>query len=380
MHIVSVVIENYRAISNVEIPFTDSSGRPRPVSVIVGPNGCGKTSILFAIMQALRGVIGFRTTDVPEPSRDDIRLPASALTGWADRPPDSSVRVELQFSREEQETIPRVMELLGKKAPPPLPDGRLQVRWKYPPGFDRDGTRRESWFADISPPLENVRAWLFAKSSAIQERNRDLVSRIGGLEFFPQDRNLLLRVVGNKSGRAPWERIPAETEMHEDEGETDRPGRHDRTVSEILESLADFAADHPGLPDLENRERQIQTIFDRVCFPKKYAGVKYRDGIGAPVLQDGSHIYPLSNAASGEQVILEYITRLVYRGRIQHSVILIDEPEVHLHPKWVRQLYLALPQIGKDNQFILTTHSDELRRRASADNSVIELGSLGVEE
>jgi hypothetical protein len=41
---------------------------------------------------------------------------------------------------------------------------------------------------------------------------------------------------------------------------------------------------------------------------------------------------------------------------------------------------LALPHIGHQNQFILTTHSDELRRRASADNAIIELGSLGVEE
>ena len=387
MYITSVSVENYRAISKRTISFTDSSGMPRPVSVIVGPNGCGKTSILFGIMQALRGVMGYRTTDVPEPTRDDIRLPASTQTGWTDKPPESTVEVELQFSDEEQKIIPEVMKRLHKAPPPDLPDGRIVVQWKYPPGFDSDGVKREWWCGSVSPHLDNVRFWLMAKAWAIgagRELGLDLVAKVGGLEFFPQDRNLLLRVVGGddweESGTGWDESSSGQDEEQPDEVPSHR-GRHDRPVSDILESLAEYAAKRGNtLPDEWNREKRIQEIFDRVCSPKKYLGIKYREGIPYPVLEDGSHIYPLGNAASGEQVILEYITRLIYRGQIMRSVILIDEPEIHLHPKWIRQLYLALPHIGHQNQFILTTHSDELRRRASADNAIIELGSLGVEE
>jgi len=377
MYITSVRVENYRAISNLQIPFTDSSGQPRPVSVIVGPNGCGKTSILFGITQALRGVLSFQTKDVPDPTRDDVRLPTSIQIGWTDKPPESLVEVELLFSEEEQEVIPDVVERLGNKRPPVLPDGRVWVTWNYPPGFERDGTKRNWWNADVSPHLPNVRSWLMAKAWAIgamRELGADVVAKIGGFEFFPQDRSLLRRVVG----KVPPHHDEDESEQDEPD---DRTGRHEQPVSEILEHLAEYAAKRADtLPDEWNREKRIQEIFNRVCSPKKYAGVKYRDGIASPVLQDGRHLYPLSNAASGEQVILEYITRLVYRGQIRRSIILIDEPEMHLHPKWIRQLYMALPQIGEQNQFILTTHSDELRRRASADNTIIELGSLGSEE
>jgi hypothetical protein len=384
MYITSVRIENYRAISSLHVAFADSSGARRPLSVIVGPNGCGKTSILFGITQALRGVIGYQTADVPEPNRDDIRFPKSMQTGWTDSPPESMIEVELQFSPEEQELIPEVMKRLGKEPPPSLPAGRLRVVWKHPPGFFSDGTRREWWYADVSPSERNVRSWLTAKAWAIGARRElglDVVARLGGFEFFPQDRNLLVRVVGEADQRTSRRRVLMEPDESEDEEVSSHPGRHDKPVSDILMSLAEYAVNRgTALPDAENREKQIQEIFDRVCSPKKYLGVKYRDGIGSPVLQDGPHLYPLSNAASGEQVILEYITRLVWRGQIQRSVILIDEPEIHLHPKWIRQLYMNLPRIGVDNQFILTTHSDELRRRASADNAIIELGSLGGDE
>ncbi len=381
MYIKSVHIENYRAISSLDVAFTDSSGAPRPVSVIVGPNGCGKTSILFGITQALRDGIGYQTTDVPEPNRDDIRFPKSMQTGWTDTPPESVIEVELQFTPEEQQLIPEIMKRLDKEPPPSLPAGRLQVTWRYPPGFYSDGTRR---YADVSPSEKNVRSWLMAKAWAIRARSElglDVVARLGGFEFFPQDRNLLVRVVGEADQRASRRPGAVDPDESQDEEISSRPGRHDRPVSDILMSLAEYAANRgDGLPDSKNREKQVQQIFDRVCSPKKYLGVKYRDGIGSPVFQDGPHLYPLSNAASGEQVILEYITRLVFRGQIQRSIILIDEPEIHLHPKWIRQLYLTLPHIGVENQFILTTHSDELRRRASADNAIIELGSLGGDE
>jgi len=384
MKVVSVNIENYRAISSLPMSFLSPSGRVRPITVIVGPNGCGKTSILFAIAQTLRGVMGYRTTDVPEPTRDDIRVPHSTQSAWTDSPPEARVAVQVEFDEAECIAIPEILTKLGKGRPPALPDNRLTVHWRFPPGFERDGTRREWWYADIDPPLQYVRSWLMAKREAIRALNQrrsdisyELLSKVGGFEFFPQDRSLLNRVIGNA--------ITTSNSTDRDDFDTDesadveftRPGRHDRhdrPVSDILEELAYQAK--KGSPDAITTQGQIQQLFEKVCFPKKYIGFMYRDALGAPVLQDGNHTYPLANAASGEHVILDYITRFFYRANVQRSLVLIDEPEVHLHPKWIRQFYIALTHLGQHTQFILTTHSDELRRRAAADNSLVELGPL----
>ena len=49
MKITKVVIENFRHIEHLELDFTDSLGRVRDISVIVGPNTSGKTTILDAL-------------------------------------------------------------------------------------------------------------------------------------------------------------------------------------------------------------------------------------------------------------------------------------------------------------------------------------------
>jgi len=41
----------------------------------------------------------------------------------------------------------------------------------------------------------------------------------------------------------------------------------------------------------------------------------------------------------------------------ENSIILIDEPEISLHPKWQTEIMKIYANIGKNNQFIITTHS-----------------------
>jgi predicted ATP-dependent endonuclease of OLD family len=43
---------------------------------------------------------------------------------------------------------------------------------------------------------------------------------------------------------------------------------------------------------------------------------------------------------------------------INHSVILIDELELHCHPPMQQMLLWAIQRLGRGNQIILTTHSD----------------------
>jgi predicted ATP-dependent endonuclease of OLD family len=53
MKVAKVEIENFRHIEHLELDFTDSVGRVRDVSLIVGPNTSGKTTVLDAIALGL---------------------------------------------------------------------------------------------------------------------------------------------------------------------------------------------------------------------------------------------------------------------------------------------------------------------------------------
>ena len=75
------------------------------------------------------------------------------------------------------------------------------------------------------------------------------------------------------------------------------------------------------------------------------------------VYKDGRTIR-LDQASSGEKEVLSHI--VVVNGlNIRGALILIDEPELHLHPSWQKSLQNTLEYLASqtDNQFVLATHS-----------------------
>lgn len=69
---------------------------------------------------------------------------------------------------------------------------------------------------------------------------------------------------------------------------------------------------------------------------------------------------PFGSLSSGEQEIIKVLFD-VARKDIRHSVIIVDEPELHLHPTLTFKLIETLKSIGNHtNQFIFLTHSPDL--------------------
>jgi predicted ATP-dependent endonuclease of OLD family len=74
-------------------------------------------------------------------------------------------------------------------------------------------------------------------------------------------------------------------------------------------------------------------------------------------LSDGDHQYELGEMSGGERALFPMIFDLA-TWNVHASVILIDELELHLHPPLQQGLLKALRSLGRNNQFIITTHSD----------------------
>ncbi|MCW8877554.1 MAG: AAA family ATPase, partial [Kangiellaceae bacterium] len=68
--------------------------------------------------------------------------------------------------------------------------------------------------------------------------------------------------------------------------------------------------------------------------------------------------FDLAKASSGEQEILNFLLG-IFALNVQGGVVFIDEPEIHLHPKWQSLLLDIFINISVDraNQFIFSTHS-----------------------
>jgi predicted ATPase len=76
------------------------------------------------------------------------------------------------------------------------------------------------------------------------------------------------------------------------------------------------------------------------------------------VLKKGAHWFTLDRFSSGEKEIVHFLLAL-FALNVKDGLILVDEPELHLHPRWQR-IFLGLfrelaPE--RNNQFVISTHS-----------------------
>jgi predicted ATP-dependent endonuclease of OLD family len=75
------------------------------------------------------------------------------------------------------------------------------------------------------------------------------------------------------------------------------------------------------------------------------------------LLKEGKS-FLLNQASSGEKEILNFLLG-IFALNLNGGLVLIDEPELHLHPRWqnvLMDLFIKLPK-ETGNQFILSTHS-----------------------
>jgi len=86
--------------------------------------------------------------------------------------------------------------------------------------------------------------------------------------------------------------------------------------------------------------------------------------------EDGS-IVDLDQLSSGEREVIAFFTYLCTKA-INNSILIIDEPELHLHSKWQSIILYSLHQIFPNSQLFLATHSNEIHQ-SSSESELFEL-------
>lgn len=77
--------------------------------------------------------------------------------------------------------------------------------------------------------------------------------------------------------------------------------------------------------------------------------------------------FNLANASSGEKELITFLLS-IYVLNVKDALIIVDEPELHLHPRWQKALYGLFERLSADtgNQFLLATHSPTFISPSSA--------------
>ena len=78
------------------------------------------------------------------------------------------------------------------------------------------------------------------------------------------------------------------------------------------------------------------------------------------------HTVPFQDLSSGEKEVF-FILSFFLRNNVQDAVVVVDEPELHLHPELGRLLVRTMQEIRPGNQLWVATHSGEIIDEAGRD-------------
>lgn len=315
-----------RRISFVD-PLTDAV---RPVTVLAGSNGCGKTTALDAIEAMLTLKIKTVRTDMLKEARQTGLIRLTLELSPDDLP--SSVR-----SKDLSDALSK-----GKSEIVTFSQGREDLDPDYVAGSVTDETFK----------LARKLPSLLTLSKSIRLMNNGEASWYGGILYFPHDRRLAVTRGGP-------------IESPEEKQEWLFRFTHDDKWQGSLEHLWVWQ----NYLDLEQSSQERQHLAPFVKSVETVLGQDRRITISqgrvqVPVAweQDGERPQVLlDQLPSGEQQVLLLFDELVRRRR-QGAVIMIDEVENSLHPTLQRLVMSNLHRIARewDAQVIVATHSLEV--------------------
>jgi len=338
MKIKNISFRNYkRFVAEKDISFLNSAGNVNDLTLIVGNNGTGKSSLL----QAIVALIAPLTRDRFEASTLDWDGFEFRFIQTGQMP--LHIQAAIEFSDSElAETVQFAKKLndFGDKVV--IPNKNREVTVKF------DFEKNKPLVFGEKENIHQFSGYQYAKKlTSFEPDKTKLFEKVGNIYWYTEQRNSynINDIFNNETPQID-------------------------SIRSFLSSAYNF---HIAIT--ENRRKlekgefdfyaKLSKLYSSIFTDRKFLGSTPRFDLfeKSPVpdffLTDGKNQYELSEMSAGERAIFPILMDFA-RYNINHSIIIIDEVELHLHAPLQQAFIRALPLLGHNNQFILTTHSDNV--------------------
>lgn len=323
MQIQKVEIKNFRGIEKSEFEFHPG------FNLIIGENGKGKTSTLEAIAVGLGGFV-------------------SGINSNAAR------RVAAQEVR-------RTYPMLG--------DGSVDEKLNLPVDIDIDAIIEEKSYH-----------WTRRRDSLISDYTHNLPIHISQIaEKMAQEENIELPVILYEGTERTWAQSSGKTASNSQNNFYRSAGYNGSLLGKPnVRMLLDWCVKMEMVSWQKERKiaeyeavKNAVTLFMCKMEQKAEYHILYDKQTGKLMFQTEKRRYPVEDLSSGYQSLVWMVLDIAYRMAVLNpdkkdkitetsGVVLIDEIDLHLHPKWQWNIIDALRTVFPNVQFIAATHSPVL--------------------
>lgn len=318
MRLTHLHLENFRGFRRLSLSLD------RPLTVLVGTNGSGKTSVLDALVIAIGALysVAYDTTSQElEPKMfDESQLREGAFHGMV-----GASYVHNEYSSD-----------VAVRTTRDTPEIEIET-----PEEDNNTFFHERNLA-MSPPLCVFRSAIARDDDAVTQ------SSIKGKKLYTQAFRALRNALGGGSGL----------------------GHTIRFLKSLVENPPALTGPH------RNRMRAVQRACISLLGPG-YTWATYSQKRDTLHIAKKSNSVTIDQLSAGERCLLALgadIARRLWWANptlenplLGEAVVMVDEIELHLHPRWQRRILERLRRTFPNCQFIVTTHSPQVV--ASAPNS-----------
>jgi predicted ATPase len=302
MKIRQIHIENLRALDRLDLDLAPT-GAPLDIAVLAGPNGCGKTSVLEAVLWALGQDARVPRALPDQPFRIHLVLDQQGERSEIERTPDHR---RWRRSGEEWSSMP------AKGLPK-----ELEIRPIYFSSW-----RSPTLIGSVGLSTKGKKGATRARQDPLARLKQYLVNLQGASAFGGKGGTLGLSAGGVfQQIEQLWSVL--------------YPAEHGRFEAVLVEGTGAPATGDPEADDEDLR-------FDLM-------------------LKDGRRPEGVSvdDLSSGEIEALSMIAAFVME-KAGFDLVLVDEPELHLHPAWHRAILRVLRRAAAKAQIICATHSEHV--------------------